>query len=159
MKRKVPAIFLILAILLGLGGCAEFSQIAGDAVATAQQQLEKQIQDVLDQYKVDIVELKTAVGKLNDEGSDWQFFCAILVKAESQSMVSNCTQALDNVFKQTGSQLQTQSTVEHPLLKHKSISFSHSDFSDGTYYLVYGYLPDMSLNLPDWTLPQIGPNK
>ena len=159
MKRKLTALVLIVALVLTFGGCAEFSQVAGDALASAQQQLEQKIQAALDQYKVDIVELKTAVGKLNDEGSDWQFFCAILVKAEKETMVSNCTQALEKVFDQTGSQLQTQSNVEHPLLKHKSITFSHSDFSDGTYYLVYGYLPDMSLQLPDWTLPQIGPKK
>ena len=51
MKRKLMALVLTVALVLTFGGCAEFSQVAGDALASAQQQLEQKIQAALDQTR------------------------------------------------------------------------------------------------------------
>ena len=39
--------------------------------------------------------------------------------------------------------------MESQYLLHKDITFKHSDFSLGGYYLVWGYLADLSIELPD----------
>ena len=128
---------------------------ATDALAAAQKELEKQVQKVLDEYKVEMVEVKTVFGKLNDEGSKMQLFCATLIKAENESMVKVCADALKGAFDETGIQRQTGSKVENALLIHKEIVFKHSDFSDGTYYVIYGYKKDMGIDLPELTLPKL----
>lgn len=123
-------------------------------MAAAQKELENQVKKVLDEYKVEMVEVKTTFGKLNDEGSNWQFFCAALIRAENDALAKACLEALKSAFDQTGIQPQTGSKVEHPLLVHKQIEFRHSDYSDGTYYVIYGYNADMSIDLPELTLPK-----
>ena len=152
--KKILSVILLICVMLSLCSCAVVQDAAGEVMAAAQKELESQVQKVLDEYKVEMVEVKTTFGKLNDEGSKWQFFCAALVKAENDAIAKACTEALKGVFDRTGIQSQTGSKVENPLLIHKEIVFKHSDFSDGNYFVIYGYNADMSIKLPDLTLPK-----
>ena len=145
--RKVLSLILVLALLCGaLCGCDAVGEIAGGVAEAAKAELEKQIKETLGKYKVEIVELKTAVGKLNDDSKSLQFFCAALVKAESDALAKASLSALNRVFEQTGIMPQTGNRVESPYLVHKEVVFDHEDFSDGTYYTIYAYnsslLPD-----------------
>ena len=134
--RKLIAVFL--AVLM-LSGCAAVGDIAGNVAEAAGKELENQVKTTLEKHKVEVVELKTAFGKLNDEGGNLQFFCAALVKAQTDTVVSGCTEALDGLMETAGYAVQTQSKVENPLLIHKEIVFDHTDFENGTYYIIYGY--------------------
>lgn len=155
--RKMSAILLVLVMVASLmAGCSAVGDIAGNVASAAMEELENQVKAVLEKNKVDVVELKTAFGKLNDEGSKLQFFCAALIRSENEIAVEGCAKALDGVFEHTGVQIQTGSKVESEYLVHKEITFSHSDFSDGTYYVVYAYNSDMSIDFPELTLPSGG---
>ena len=134
--RRIIAV--ILAVLM-LSGCATAGDIAGNVAEAAGRELENQVKATLEKYKVEVVEFKTAFGKLNDEGGNLQFFCAALVKAQTDTVVSVCAEAMSGMLESTGYAEQLGSKVENPLLVHKEIVFSHSDFEDGTYYIIYGY--------------------
>lgn len=138
--RKIISFVLALVLLAGLGGCTQIGQIAEEVAAAARQELENQVRATLEEHKIEVVEMKTAFGDLNDDGGKLQLFCAMLVRCESEAVVKGCVTALDTVFEQTGMQVQTGSTVESEHLVKKGIAFDHCDYTDGTYYLVYGYI-------------------
>jgi hypothetical protein len=128
-------------------------EIAGNVADAAMKELENQVKATLEKNKVNVVELKTAIGKLNDEGSEMQFFCAALVKSDTDTVVNGAAEAMGAVFEKSGVLVQTGSKVESEYLVHKDITFKHSDFSDGTYYVIYVYISDMSIKLPELNLP------
>ena len=153
--KKMIALVLLICLMVPLCSCAAVQDAATDALAAAQKELESQVQKVLNEYKVEMVEVKTVFGKLNDEGSKMQLFCTTLIKAENETMAKACADALKGAFDEAGIQRQTGSKVENALLIHKEIVFKHSDFSDGTYYVIYGYKKDMGIDLPELTLPKL----
>ena len=138
--RKMSAILLVLVMVASLmAGCSAVGDIAGNVASAAMEELENQVKAVLEKNKVDVVELKTDFGKLNDEGSKLQFFCAALIRSENETAVEGCAKALDGLFEHTGVQIQTGSKVENAHLIHKDITYDHSDFTDGSYYTIYVY--------------------
>ena len=137
MKRWIALV--LAAVLLALSGCAAVGDIAGNVAQAASEELKNQVQKTLQQYTVDVVEMKTAFGSLNDEGGKLQFFCAVLVKCETESVVQACVDALGSAFDQKGMAVQTGPEVVNDLLTKKQITFDHADYTDGTYYLIYGY--------------------
>ncbi len=156
MKFRFISLILATVLLLGLfTGCGDVvSDIAGNVVQAAKEELENQIKLTLEKHKVDVIELKTAAGKLNDEGSDMQFFCAALVRSDSDAIPNAVAQAMDKLFEESAIQVQTGSKVESAHLVHKELTFDFTDFQEGTtYYIIYFYSSDMSIQLPDITLP------
>lgn len=154
MIRKVVSLILAALMLCGMfAGCNAVGDIAGNVADAAMKELENQVKASLEKNKVNVVELKTAVGHLNDSGSKLQFFCAALVKSESAAVPEAAAEAMDAVFEKAGVIVQTGSKVESEYLVHKDITFKHSDFSDGTYYVIYVYISDMSIKLPELNLP------
>ena len=140
MIRKVVSLILVAVLLCGaFAGCGLVEEIADSVVAAAKQELENQIKAKLEEQKVDAVEMKTAFGKLNDEGGEYQFFGAVLVKTDSQMLPQAAADALAKLFTDAGLVAQTGSKVENAHLVHKDITYDHSDFSDGTYYTIYVY--------------------
>ena len=137
--RKLIAMLLVLVMALGAAGCSNVGDIAASVADAAKQELENQVKTILEKNKVELVEMKTAFGELNDDGGKTQFFCAALIRCESEKMVQECVKAMDVAFKEAGMAAQSGSKVENEHLQHKEIVFDHSDFSDGTYYTVYGY--------------------
>ena len=154
MVRKVVSLVLAAFMLCGIfAGCNAVGEIAGNVADAAMKELENQVKATLEKNKVNVVELKTAIGKLNDEGSEMQFLCAALVKSDTDTVVNGAAEAMGAVFEKSGVLVQTGSKVESEYLVHKDITFKHSDFSDGTYYVIYVYISDMSIKLPELNLP------
>ena len=154
MKHRITAFVLMLALCLALGGCGEVvNDIAGNVADAAMEELEQQIKETVEEYKVSVVEVKSAVGKLNDESdSNLQFFCGVLVRSNSDALPKSGTEILGDLFEQAGIQPQTGSSIENDLLTNKEISFNHTDFSSGDYYLIWVYSPSLTQKLEELEL-------
>lgn len=150
MKYKFLSLLLAVALLtMCLSGCGEtVGKIAGNVADAAMKELETQVKKTLEENKLEVVEIKTVFGVLNDEGSEHQFFCAALVKSEAQSIPQATADTLSKLFTDAGLLTQTTSKVDSPYLVHKDITFKHSDFSDGTYYVIFAYQSDLTANMP-----------
>ena len=159
MIRRIFA--LVLALSLGLtllAGCGAVSDIASAAMEAAKQEVENQVKAKLEEYKVTIVEGKSAFGTLNDEGGKYQFLYAILIRANGETAAADCADALNKAFGNAGYAAQTAPEFENAHLVHKTITFDHTDFSAGDYYTVYLYLADLTgwtEKLPELTFPTI----
>lgn len=141
MKHNLSMILILALMLTVFAGCGEtVGEIAGSVADVAKAELEKQIKDLLEEYKVDVIELKTAVGELNGSDGKLQFFCGVLVEAKSETALQSCADALAKVFEDAGVQPQTGSKVDSPYLEHKEVTFKFSEFKDSKdYYLIYAY--------------------
>lgn len=151
MKHKLFALVLALVMLASLfTGCGAVGEIAGNVADVAKAELEKQVRAVLNEYKVDVIELKTVAGKLNDQEGKFQFFCAVLVRSDNIAGPQSCADALGKVFQVSGLTNQTASAIESPYLVNKTLSYTYSAFDDGsTYYTIYVYTavdPEALLN-------------
>ncbi len=157
MKYRLAVFFLIAAFLLSLCGCSDvMSDIAGNVADAALKELEVQIRETVKEYKVDVIEVKSAVGQLNnDSDSDLQFFCGLLVRSNSDALPQSGSNALGKLFEQSGITKQTGSTIESDLLTNKSISFKHTDFSTGDYYMIWVYSPSLTQKLSELELPTL----
>lgn len=135
------ALILAAVMLCGVfSGCAVVGDIAGNVADAAAKELEKQLKTTLEKYKVEVVEVKTAFGQLNgDDEKALQFFCAALIKSDSETAAQTCATALDALFEEAGSMTQSSNEFTHSALVHKTIRFDHTDFSEGNYYVVYVY--------------------
>ncbi len=149
MKRQVISLFLICAMLLCLCGCGgKVGQIASSVMDAAMQELKNQVSQVLEENKLEVVELKTAFGQLNDQ-SKYQFFVAALIRSDSESLARSTADTLNQVFTEAGVVSQTQGEVASPYLVYKTITFNHTDFSDGNYMVIYAYHADLTASLPN----------
>ena len=122
-------------------GCGEVAgEIAGNVADAAKKELENQIRKTFETYKIEILDMKTAVGKLNGEGSDIQFFCTVLVESDSPAIPQSAADTLGKIFHDAGIQVQTGTEIENTYLQHKTLSFKYDSFGDGkTYYAVWFY--------------------
>ncbi len=155
MKNRFTVLVLILVLLVTLGGCGEIvGDIATNVAGAAVKELEAQIKSALETYSVEVVEVKSALGKLNNDApSDLQFYCGVLVRSNSDKSPTAGAEALDKVFEQAGCQAQHQSQISSELLTNKTISFKHSDFSTGDYYLIWVYSGSFTEKLSEIELP------
>ena len=151
MKRRILSLILAAAMLLSLCGCGAVGEIADSVMEAAMNELKNQVTRVLEENKLEVVELKTAFGTLNDQGGKYQFFIAALVRSNSTAVPQTAADSLDKVFTQAGITLQTAQALTNPYLVNKGITFDHSDFSGGNYYVIWGYIADLSIDLPDFT--------
>lgn len=157
MKLRLIPLILIVSVFLSFGSCSGVvGDIAGNVRDAALKELEAQIQKTVEEYKVEVVEVKSAVGRLNN-GSDsrMQFFCGVLVRSNSDALPKGGAEALDGLFEQSGIQKQTGSQIENPLLVNKKVSFKHSDFSSGDYYMIWVYSPSLTQKLQELELPTL----
>lgn len=152
MKRKLLALFLAVLMTLSLCGCGETAgQIADSVLDAAMTELKSQVTQLLERNKLEVVEIKTTFGKLNDDGSKYQFFIAALVKSNSTSVPQSTADAMAKLFSDAGLTPQSASALENSYLVHKNITFKHTDFSTGNYYVIWGYAADLTIDLPDFT--------
>lgn len=136
----IRVLAVVFAVAMLFSACQKVKEIAGSVAEAAQAELETQVRETLEEYKLEMVEMKTTAGKLNDNGESVQIFCAVLVRTENEELVRSCTAMLGKLFTVAGAERQTGSKVENPLLVHKSVSYRFSDFTDGnTYYTIYAY--------------------
>ena len=157
MKHRFTVLLLIAALLLTLCGCSDVvTDIAGNVADAAMKELEVQIKKTVEEYKVNVVEIKSAVGKLNnDSDSDLQFFCGVLVRSNSDALPQGSASALEGVFERSGICRQNGSKIESDLLTNKTISFKHTDFSSDDYYLIWVYSPSLTQKLSELELPTL----
>lgn len=150
MIRKISVFLLSLMLALGMfTGCSDtVGEIAGNVKDAAMEELEKQVKATLEKNKVEVIEMKTVFGKLNDAGSKNQFFCAALVRANSTDIPKAAADAVGKLVTEAGLLEQTGSKVESDLLIHKEIVFKHTDFSEENYYVIYAYHKDLTVNMP-----------
>lgn len=157
MKSRFTLLLLIAALVITLCGCSDVvNDIAGNVADAALKELEVQIRNTVKEYKVDIIEVKSAVGKLNNSSeSDLQFFCGVLVRSNSDALPQSGSSALGKLFEQSGITSQTDSVIENDLLTNKSISFKHTDFSSNDYYMLWVYSPSLTQKLSELQLPTL----
>ena len=150
MKRKILCLFLAIFMTLSLCACGETAgQIADSVMDAAMRELKNQVKQLLEQNKLEVVEIKTAFGQLNDEGSKYQFFISALVKSNATAVPQSTADTLDKIFSDAGLNAQTESKLQNQYLIHKEISFKQTDFSAGNYYVIWGYARDLTVELPD----------
>ena len=150
MKRKFLSLILAAAMVLSLCGCGGTAgQIAGSVMDAAMNELRNQMVQLLEKNKLEVVEVKTAFGQLNDNGGKYQFFIAALVKSNGVSVPQSTADTMGKIFSDAGLTVQTSSSLENSHLVHKDITFKHTDYSAGNYYVIWGYAADLSIDLPD----------
>ncbi len=157
--KKIIALAMALVLILGcFTGCGEaVGEIAGNVAEAASRELEKQVKAAFQKYKMDIIELKTAAGKLNGQSGDIQIFCAALVQSDSEAVPQSIADTLSKLFSDAGIMVQTGSKVESEYLEHKELSFKFSDFQEGkTYYTVYCYMSKLPSLTPGETSEGVG---
>lgn len=148
MKRKLISLVLAVAMALSLCGCGAVGEIAGNVADAAMKELENQVKQTLEENKLKVVELKTAVGQLN-EHSKYQFFTAALIQSDSTALPQSTADTLAKIFTDAGLIVQTDSSVDSPYLVYKDITFKHSDYSAGNYYVIFAYIQDLTISMPD----------
>lgn len=163
--KKIFALILAFLIVCNLAGCSEVAgDIAGNVAEAAKKELENQIRITFEKYKVDIIEMKTAVGKLNGESGNNQFFCAVLIQSDSDAIPQSVADTLGKVFSDAGVTGQGgDSSVKSDYLEHKSITYKFGSFYDGNqYYTVWCYmdrlpsLEDLKNLMPSETVEGVG---
>ena len=147
--RKFLSLFLILALCASLlAGCGETTnKIASSVAQAAREELEVQVKAALEEHKLEVIEIKTAFGKLNDTAEN-QYFIAALVRTEKTDLIEASLAGLNMVFTDTGCIPETDSKIDSDYLVHKTLNYSRTDFSDGTYYTVYAYYDDLAKFIP-----------
>ncbi len=146
--RKLIGSLVILVVIVGVILCFVFgkdtvSDVAEKVMDAAKKELTEQIEEKLEEFGVEVVEVKPALGELNDDGGERQFFCAALVQTNSEDSAADCAKALKKVFGDADYMVQTDRKVEHDLLINKIITYKQKDFSEGNYYTVYVYVEDI----------------
>ena len=149
MMKKVISLLLALVLSLGLfTGCSETTgKIASSVAEAARKELEVQVKAALEEHKLEVIEIKTAFGKLNDT-ADNQYFVSALVRTEKTDLIDASLAGLKYVFTDVGCVSETDSKIDSAHLVHKDLSYSHTDFTDGTYYTVYAYYDDITKFIP-----------
>ena len=141
MFKKFVAAVLLLCLTLSLAACGEVAgEIAGNVAEAAKKELENQVKATFEKYRIEILDMKTAVGKLDGSSSDVQFFCAVLVQSDSDAIPQSAADTLGKLFHDAGIHVQTAAAIENPHLQNKELAFKFDGFGDGkTYYTVWCY--------------------
>ena len=141
MFKKFAATILVFCLILSLTACGGVAgEIAGNVADAAKKELENQIKATFEKYKIEILDMKTAVGKLSGEGGDIQFFCAVLVQSDSDAIPQSAADTLSKLFHDAGINVQSAAAIENSYLQNKELAFKFDGFGDGkTYYCVWCY--------------------
>ena len=163
--KKLLICLLALVLMLGcLTGCGEaVGEIAGNVAEVAKAELEAQVKAAFEKYKVDVIEFKPLLGKLNGSDGTIQFFCAALVQSDSEAVPQDVADTLGKLFHDAGLTVQTGSAIESSYLEHKTLSYKFTGFEEGkTYYTVWCYtdkipsLSDLKEAIPATNSPGVG---
>ena len=151
MKFKITALVLVLSILLTFSGCGEvMGEIAGNVADAAAKELEAQIKKTIEEYKVEVIEIKSAVGKLDDKvDSSQQFYCGVLIRSNSDVIPQSIASTLGSIFEEAGCHPWHKSEIDNDHLVNKKLAFKQTDFSTGDHYLIWGYTSSLTQKLTD----------
>ena len=140
MFRKFVALVLVIGLLCALTGCSEVAgEIAGNVAEAAKKELENQIKITFEKYKIEMLDMKTAMGALSDSGNT-QFFCAVLVQSDSPAVPQSAADTLSKLFHDAGVEVQTGQEISSPYLQNKELAYKYDSFDDSKdYYTVWFY--------------------
>jgi outer membrane murein-binding lipoprotein Lpp len=148
MKKFISLLLAAVLCVTVFAGCSETTnKIASSVAEAARKELEVQVKAALEENKLEVIEIKTAFGKLNDT-ADNQYFIAALVRTEKTDLIEASLKGLDMVFTDTGCIPETDSKIDCEHLIHKDLSYQREDFTDGTYFTVYAYYDDITKFVP-----------
>ena len=150
MSKFIRILALVLVLTL-LTGCSAVGEIAENVKNAAMEELKNQLQSTLEKNKVEVLQVKSTAGKLNDEGGKLQFFVAFLVRSQNTQQLDVASEALTKIG-QTGWTAQTGAAVVSPHLVHKQLEFDADKVTENC-YLLYLYIPEFTLDLQNVTLP------
>jgi len=150
--HKYLRIIALIALLAILTGCSAMGEIAENVKDAAMEELKVQLQNQLEKNKLEVLQVKSAAGKLNDEGGKLQFFVAFLVRSENTDLLVSAAEALGKNNFVSGWEPQTGAAVENPHLVHKQLEFDAGKITENC-YLLYLYIPEFTLDLQNATLP------
>ena len=164
MFKRFVSLLCALVLTVICCGCGEVAgDIAGNVAEAAKKELEKQVKATFEKYKIEILDMKTAVGKLNGESGDIQFFCAVLVQSDSDAIPQSAADTLGKLFHDAGIQIQTGTDIESAYLEHKDLAYKSGIIDDSQpYYTVWCYtdrlptLEDLKALAPDSTGSGVG---
>ena len=141
MFKRFVSLLCALVLTVICCGCGEVAgDIAGNVAEAAKKELEKQVKATFEKYKIEILDMKTTVGKLGGDGEDLQFFCGVLVQSDSDAVPQSVADTLGKLFHDAGIQVQTGTNIENSYLEHKDLSYKDGIMADGkTYYTVWCY--------------------
>ena len=72
MKRRIFILVLVAALVLALCGCGGTAgEIANSVMNAAMKELQNQVTQLLERNKLEVVEVKTAVGQINEDGGKY----------------------------------------------------------------------------------------
>lgn len=139
MLKKFAALVLVIGLLCSMVGCSVVGEIAGNVAEAAKKELENQIKLTFEKYKIEILDMKTAMGALSDS-SDTQFFCAVLVQSDAPDVPQSVADTLSKLFHDAGINIQTSAKIENAYLVQKDLSYKYESFEESkTYYTVWFY--------------------
>lgn len=98
--------------------------------------------------QLQLVETRSICGKLNGNGNGMQYFGAVLVKSDDEAAVKALLEALKGEYEVVGYCVQSGQNIRSSYLEHKSLSYGHESFKDGTYYSIYFYNSHSNLSNP-----------
>ena len=141
MFKRLVSLLCALVLTVICCGCGKVAgDIAGNVAEAAKKELEKQVKSTFETYKMEILDMKTAVGKLNGNTGDLQFFCAVLVQSDSDALPQSAANTLSKLFHDAGISVQSGSQVENTYLEHKELTYKSGTMEEGkTYYTVWCY--------------------
>ncbi len=149
---KFVRIIALVALLAILTGCSAMGDIAESVKNAAMDELKNQLAAQLQKNKVEVLQVKSTAGKLNDEGGKLQFFVAFLVRSENAQQLQTAAEALGESLGKTGFAPQTGVKIESPYLVHKQLEFDAGKVTENC-YLLYLYIPEFTLDMQNATLP------
>lgn len=146
MIRKLIALILVAACVAGVAaGCGEIaSDITANVLEAAKAELENQVKAKIEEYKVTVVETKTAVGNINDADAEHQFFFALLIQTDSEDSAAACADAVGKLFGTSGYMAQSDKAVNSEYLTKQFLTYNTTDYKEGNYYTVYVYVEDIT---------------
>ena len=150
MKFLFRTLILVLIVSMILSSCGKVGEIADSVLDAAAAELKNQVKQVLEENKLQVIEIKTTFGKLNDTGSKYQFFIAALVKSDATGIPNAAADGMNKIFTEAGLNAQTTPNLENSHLVHKEITFKHTDYTEGEYYVIWGYMGDLTIDLPNF---------
>ena len=156
LSKRMICILLVVLLLTAMVGCSAAGEIVDKVAQAAMEELKVQLQSTFEKNKVEVLQVKSAIGKLNDEGGKLQLYLGFLVRSENPQQIQDVTEAMKKMFPQAGCAPQTGAAIESPYLVHKTLSFDADKVADPTNcYLVYLYIPEFAADLPKFTMPAI----
>ena len=98
---------------------------------------------------IELLETRSVCGKLNGNGNGMQFYCAALVRSDSEENVKLLAESLSETFEIAGYCLQASPKIQSTYLQHTTMTFQQSiSYEDGDYYTIYIYCSKHNLANP-----------